>query len=97
MAQSILSVPSETVDSRPAIYLSIVMPNEFDPYRDALVMETLTVWPDEYDGLDESQRSYIEQRLHAEPQRAADLKYERQHSGFTRIITVTPADIERIK
>jgi hypothetical protein len=80
-----------------ALYSPVVMPNEFDPYRDALVMETLTVWPDEYDGLDEAQKAYIEQRLHAEPQRAADMKYERQHSGFTRIITVTPADIERIK
>jgi hypothetical protein len=73
------------------------MPNEFDPYRDALVIETLTVWPDEYDGLDEAQRARIAERLHAEPEQAADLKYERQHSGFARIIAVTPADMERIK
>jgi hypothetical protein len=73
------------------------MANEFDRYRDAPVMETLTVWPDEYDGWDEAQRARVAHRLHAEPDRAADLKYERQHSGFTRIITVTPADLERIK
>ena len=73
------------------------MANEFDPYRDALVIEKLTVWPDQYDGWDAGQRARIEQRLHAEPKSAADLKYERQHTGFTRVITVTEEDLARIK
>lgn len=73
------------------------MPNEFDPYRDALVMEARTIWPDEYDGWDDEQRGRVEQRLHAEPQKAAELTYERQHSGFCRIITVTADDLARIK
>jgi hypothetical protein len=73
------------------------MSNEFDPYREALVMETFTIWPDEFDGWDQSQRATVELRLHAEPEKAAQLTYERQHSGFSRVITVTSDDIARIK
>lgn len=72
------------------------MANEFDRYRDALVMETRTVWPDDYEGWSDADRARAEQRLHAEPEKAAELVYERQHSGFTRVIAVTPADLERI-
>ena len=39
------------------------MANAFDPYREALVVESVTVWPDEYDDLDADQRSRIEERL----------------------------------
>jgi hypothetical protein len=35
--------------------------------------------------------------LHAEPQAAAEMDYVRQHTGFCRQITVTPADIARLK
>lgn len=72
------------------------MANEFDPYREALVMETLTVWPDEYDDWETVDRHRIEQQLHADPAKAADLEYVRMHSGFQRQIRVTPADIERL-
>jgi len=73
------------------------MANEYDTYREALVMEHRTVWPAEYDGWDESDRSRLEQRLHTEPQKAAELTYDRQHSGFTRVITVTDGDLARLK
>jgi hypothetical protein len=73
------------------------MANEFDPYREALVMEARTIWPDEYDGWDEEQRARVERQLHAEPAKAAHLTYDRQHSGFCRIITVTADDVARIK
>jgi hypothetical protein len=72
------------------------MANAFDPYREALVVETVTVWPDEYQGWDEAERERLEERLHAAPQEAADLDYVRLHTGFCRQITVTPADLERI-
>lgn len=70
---------------------------EFDPYREALVIETQTIWPDELSDLDEASRARIAAQLHAEPQQAADLRYERLHSGFCRIITVTPEDLARVK
>ena len=72
------------------------MPNEFDPYRDALVMEAVTVWPEEYEDWDREARQQIERKLHADPAQAAELEYIRMHTGFRRQINVTPADIERL-
>ncbi|MGE0609655.1 MAG: hypothetical protein AB7O62_21365 [Pirellulales bacterium] len=73
------------------------MANEFDPYREALVMEQRTIWPAEFDGWDAGERARLEQRIHAEPQKAAELAYVRQHSGFSREITVTSEDVDRLK
>ncbi len=72
------------------------MPDDFDPYREALIVETTTVWPDEYDDWEPSDRRAIEVRLHAEPDKASQLDYIRQHTGFRRQITVTPQDLERL-
>ena len=36
-------------------------------------------------------------RLHAEPARAAEIEYVRLYTGFCRQITVTPADLERLR
>jgi hypothetical protein len=72
------------------------MSNEFDAYREALVVETATVWPDEYDDWEPADRQRFAERLHAEPAQAAELEYIRVHTGFLRQITVTPADIERL-
>ncbi|MEX0586983.1 MAG: hypothetical protein WD176_10075 [Pirellulales bacterium] len=72
------------------------MADAYDPYREALVIETRTIWPAEYDTLDPAVRGRIERALHADPAKAANLEYVRLHSGFARSITVTPADIERL-
>ena len=72
------------------------MANEFDPYREALVIEAITVWPDEYDDWEAADRRVIEEQLHADPARAAELDYVRMHTGFQRQITVNPSDIERL-
>jgi hypothetical protein len=72
------------------------MANEFDPYREALVHEVATIWPDEFDDVEPEERIRIAARLHADPATAAELEYVRQHSGFTRQITVTAADVERV-
>ncbi|MGD9720442.1 MAG: hypothetical protein AB7O59_06580 [Pirellulales bacterium] len=71
------------------------MANEFDPYREALVMEAITIWPEEFDDLDATQRQRIEHALHADPASAGELVYVRMHTGFQRQITVTSADVER--
>lgn len=72
------------------------MAENFDPYREALVVETATVWPE---GLDvpPDQRRRIAERLHADPEHARQLEYVRLHTGFCRRITVTPEDMERLK
>jgi hypothetical protein len=70
--------------------------NEFDAYREALVVETRTWWPDEYDGWDESQKAQVAARLHGDPKTCQQLVYERMHKGFCRTITVTPEDLQRL-
>lgn len=72
------------------------MPNEFDPYREALVMEQTTIWPGEYDDWEPTDRARVEAALHANPQGCAELSYLRQHTGFCRQVTVTEADLERL-
>ena len=72
------------------------MANEFDPYREALVIETLTIWPDEYDNWELEDKARVEFLLHASPKDAAQMEYVRQHSGFLRKITVTPEDLDRL-
>ena len=72
------------------------MADKFDPYREALVMETTTVWPDEYDHLGGDEKLQISDALHADPQSATNLKYVRTHSGFCREITVTEEDVDRV-
>lgn len=67
----------------------------FDPYREALIVETETVWPEEFAHLSTGEKARIENRLHAAPQ-ACQINYERMHTGFARIITVCEADLERV-
>jgi hypothetical protein len=73
------------------------MPDKFDPYREALVVETSTRWPTAYKELTPSERARIEDALHAEPDRCEELEYVRMHTGFCRQITVTEGDVERIR
>jgi hypothetical protein len=74
------------------------MPNTFDPYREALVIETQTVWPADLPDApsDNSARRPIEDRLHADPAHAAELDYVRFAAGFARKITVTAADLQKL-
>ena len=72
------------------------MPNAFDPYREALVVEQQTVWPEEYDDWSATDRQRVEALLHATAEDAAELEDVRQHTGFARLITVTAADLERV-
>jgi hypothetical protein len=73
------------------------MADTYDPYREALIVETLTIWPDELSNLEPAERKRIEEQLHAQPQEAPGLAYVRLHAGFARHITVTAEDIERLK
>jgi len=72
------------------------MSNEFDPYREALVVEATTLWSDEYDDWEPTDRRRIEEQLHSDPAKASQLEYVRVHTGFARQITVTPEDLERL-
>ncbi len=72
------------------------MPDAFDSYREALVMESTTVWPEEYDELEAAEKTRIEEALHGDPASCAHLEYIRMHTGFCRQITVTPEDLQRV-
>lgn len=72
------------------------MADTFDPYREALVMETETEWPEEYAGMPAAERSRLSLRLHEKPAEAGHLEYIRTHTGFCRRIVVTAADVERV-
>jgi len=69
----------------------------FDPRRETLVVETNTIWPEEFAAVAPQQRACVEERLHANPQQAAKLEYVRLPTGFCRQITVTAEDLERFK
>lgn len=73
------------------------MADSFDPYREALVMETVTIWPEEFDEIEFEERARLEPVLHAGAEEAAELEYVRTHTGFCRQITVTQADLDRAR
>jgi hypothetical protein len=72
------------------------MANAFDPYREALVVENHTIWSAECEDWSAADKARVERLLHSSPQEAAELDYLRQHTGFARVITVTPADLDRV-
>jgi hypothetical protein len=70
--------------------------DKFDPYREALVMETNTIWPAEFADLPAPEKRKLEERLHSNPAACGQLEYVRTHTGFCRQITVTDADVQRL-
>jgi hypothetical protein len=70
--------------------------NKYDPRVDSLVMETRTLWDSEVGQLSEDDRHWLSAAVHREPAKAKNVRYERTHTGFTREITVTVDDIERL-
>ncbi|HYO23403.1 MAG TPA: hypothetical protein VEQ85_00480 [Lacipirellulaceae bacterium] len=72
------------------------MADSYDPYREALVMETETEWPEELAQYDRAARARIALALHSAPDQAEHLEYLRTHTGFCRRIVVTPGDVARV-
>ena len=73
------------------------MANAFDPYREALVMEKVTVWGGLTEQFDPVEQEQIALKLHTAAEDACELEYERTHTGFCRIITVTEDDLQRLQ
>jgi len=72
------------------------MAKKFDPRIDNLVMETRTEWDPSVGELSEEDRRWVSAAIHNNPQNAINIAYERSHTGFTRTITVTLEDIQRL-
>ena len=69
---------------------------EFDPRIDALVVETITLWDPEIGDISDEDKTWLASAIHQNPQLASSVRYERAHTGFTREVTVTVTDIERL-
>lgn len=69
---------------------------KYDARIDSLVMEEKTAWDPEVGELSDEDRAWLSTAVHAMPEFASQIEYERSHTGFTREITVTVADIERL-
>jgi hypothetical protein len=72
------------------------MPDTYDPYREKLIVETNTIWPDAFDYVEPVDRARIAAAVHAKPDAASNLEYVRIHSGFCRQITISAEDIARV-
>jgi hypothetical protein len=70
--------------------------NKYDPRVDSLVMETRTFWDPETAKLKSEDKEWLAHAVHLTPAKATKVQYERSHTGFTREITVTAADVERL-
>ncbi len=69
---------------------------KFDARVDRLVMETRTLWDPSVGELAEEDRRWVSAEIHKHPELAGNISYERSHTGFTRLITVTLEDIQRL-
>ena len=84
------------VESRAADKVILMAGTKFDPRVDDLVVETKTLWDDSVGELSSSDKASISKAIHASPELASKIEYDRAHTGFTRIITVTVEDIQRL-
>ena len=69
---------------------------KYNPRLESLVMEAVTLWDPEIGELSQEDKTWLSEQVHQEPEQAVKIAYERSHTGFTREITVTVADIERL-
>jgi hypothetical protein len=70
--------------------------DKYDARRETLVMETRTFWAPELSNLSDADKAWLAHAVHASPEQAVKINYERSHTGFVREITVTVTDVERI-
>jgi hypothetical protein len=70
--------------------------DKYDPRLESLVMETRTLWDPAVGNLSPEDKAWLTEEVQRHPEKAAKINYERSHTGFTREITVTLADVERI-
>jgi hypothetical protein len=70
--------------------------DHYDRKLEILVMERRTSFDAELAELSDDDRRWLAEALHAEPHRASQVRYERQHTGFCREIAATRADVERL-
>lgn len=69
---------------------------KYDERIEQLVVETRTLWDPSVGKLEDADRMWLSKAIHEEPELASKIEYERAHTGFTREVTVTVEDIQRL-
>lgn len=67
----------------------------FNPRLETMVIEVRTEWPEEAARLSRGERITVARQLHADPSACDEVRYDRAHTGFTRIIVATANDLHR--
>jgi hypothetical protein len=70
--------------------------DKYDARIEQLVVETRTLWDPTVGKLDNADRVWLSRAIHQTPELASKIQYERAHTGFSREITVTVEDIQRL-
>ncbi len=70
--------------------------NKYDPRVDSLVVETRTLWADDVGDLSDEDKKWLADAIHRRPDLAGTISYERAHTGFTREVTISAADVARL-
>jgi len=70
---------------------------KYDERVDSLVVEKKTHWDSSVaSSLSAQDKEWLAAAIHKSPHLASKIAYERSHTGFTREITVTLQDIQRL-
>lgn len=69
---------------------------KYDARIEDLVVETRTFWDAAVGALSDEDRDWLAAAIQQSPELATTIHYERAHTGFTREITVTVEDIQRL-
>ena len=70
--------------------------NKYDRRLESLVMEERTLWDPDIGEISDDDKHWLAHAVHQHPEHAAAIQYERSHTGFSREITVTVADVQRL-
>lgn len=68
----------------------------FNPRLETMVIEVRTEWPIEASELSRDERTGLSRRLHADPSACDEVRYDRAHTGFTRVVVATADDLRRL-
>ena len=69
---------------------------EFNPRLERLVVEIRTEWPASAADVSRAARVRLAKLMHADPAVCQSVRYDRMHTGFCRVISVTDDDLVRL-
>lgn len=70
---------------------------KYDSRVDSLVMEVCTKWDPALPFVAPEEKQQLAKLAHRAPAEATKIAYDRTPTGFTRTITIQPADLDRLR